>query len=454
MYAITINQCRRGVSVLTTALLLSLTATGAHPSTLAQEPVETASPGQTSPDDNSLPASSTDTTEPAAPAEAAPPEPAPDSVPVLDETTLDVYRQQLAALEEVSSTYDPNVGETLAGMGRVLLQLGHHEEAIESYQRAMHIQRVNNGIYSLAQEPMLRGLVNAYQAVGDMSNASIAFQHLYGIYTTSLSADDPQLVDFLREKSHWHLLAYNRNPARSALEHLIHAQQLLVQGIAAALKNHHIATASLVSMWRGLATTNYYIADHNRNYPIGEQPDFTFTSGPRLHDLRRDDSAQMAIKSYSNGRIALQEVINTLYDSGEADKEELARAIADLGDWDLLFGRQRTASASYKAAWDTLAETPEKRAALFAQPQLITMGPGPDAYRTRSEDNSYVVARFTVTPDGKPDDAEIIEMFPPDDDGLARTGLKSVRSLRFRPQLANGEAVASSDIIYRVNLSH
>src|SRR5690606_9626898 len=63
------------------------------------------------------------------------------------EDLLAAYLQQIDAQQTLNGNYDSGVSESLTGMARLLEANGDHDNALAAYQQAMHIQRVNNGIY-------------------------------------------------------------------------------------------------------------------------------------------------------------------------------------------------------------------------------------------------------------------------------------------------------------------
>ena len=77
---------------------------------------------------------------------------------------------------------------------------------------------------------------------------------------------------------------------------------------------------------------------------------------------------------YRRGKRALQKVVEALELRADTPARDQANAIAELGDWYLVFGQRASANHAYKLAYDFLgdSEQPEDlREALFGSAKLI-----------------------------------------------------------------------------------
>ena len=365
---------------------------------------------------------------------------------------LQVYRQQIAVQEAALDTYDPHLGESLYGLGSVQQRLGMHEEALQSFRRAMHIQRVNNGIYSLSQEPMLRGMISSYEALDDLENADAFFEHVFRLYNRNYDRDSPEMIAMLKEKSDWHLRAYSRNPDRKSLHHLGRAYRLMVEALNAVSADTPVGNVTLLPLWRNLALANFLLADHGRRHPVGQKEGISFTSMDRtmVDPLSQDEV--LVVNSYRSGVVALENIFRFHSMNPDSTIVQQAAALADLADWHLMFGRYSSAGKVYKDAWNMLADDQDARQQLFGRPRIIPIKDDSPESLEPSNENPYVVAHLSITPQGTPRKIDIMETFPDNDEILRKAGYKVLKSARFRPQLAEGEMVAS-DIDYRLEIA-
>ena len=71
------------------------------------------------------------------------------------------YRQQVEDAELADGPYSPMLAETLTDEASYLEQHGNHEAAIVSLRRAVHVTRINDGLHSGMQLPMVRRLIRS-----------------------------------------------------------------------------------------------------------------------------------------------------------------------------------------------------------------------------------------------------------------------------------------------------
>ncbi|MFA5679075.1 MAG: hypothetical protein WC953_11835 [Pseudomonas sp.] len=365
---------------------------------------------------------------------------------------LKVYHQQIAVQEAAFDTYDLHLSESLNGLGNVQQQLGMHEEALQSFRRAMHIQRVNNGIYSLSQEPMLRGMMSAYEAMRDLDSADESFERIFGLYTRNYDRHSPEMIGMLKEKSDWHLRAYSRNPDRKSLHHLGNAYRLMVEALNTVSAETPVGNVTLLPLWRNLALANFLLADHGRRHPVGQKEGISFTTMDRtmVDPLSQDEV--LVVNSYRSGVVALENIFRYHALNPDATLEQKAAALADLADWHLMFGRYSSAGKVYREAWNLLGEDQEARRQLFGKPRIIPVSEESVGDPVQDSKNPYVVAHLSITSQGTPRNIDIVETFPDNDEIVKKAGYKVLRSARFRPRLADGEMVAS-DIDYRLEIA-
>jgi TonB family protein len=372
---------------------------------------------------------------------------------------LTIYRDQIAAQESLFSTYDPAIGESLTGLASVQLKLGQYQAAIRSYRRAMHIERVNNGIYSLSQEPMIRGLASAYESLEDLESANLNYEQLRYIYARHYQNNSPELVALLNEQSEWHISAYAREPDRQNLYLLGNAYRLMMHALNMASVDSPAGRVTILPLWRNLAVANFLLAEHGRRYSLldDDRPQFSALARTEPVTLveRLSEDELLVKNSYQSGLVALEAIARYHADNPDSSVVERTEALAELGDWQLSFGKYSSAADAYSQAWQAAEADPSLREALFGEPRLISPPnqDGDPPERSEADDIPFVVASFDVSSRGKPRDIEITESHPTESESLQKTAYKTLKKARFRPRLVEGEMVESTDFRYRLELS-
>lgn len=92
------------------------------------------------------------------------------------------YHNQLQVLEQRDGPYADSLAEPLASLGRYYRQQGEYSEAVDLYRRAMHIVRINDGLYSERQIPLLRELLVSYREAGDLESLDKRYDYFFRLF--------------------------------------------------------------------------------------------------------------------------------------------------------------------------------------------------------------------------------------------------------------------------------
>jgi hypothetical protein len=122
-------------------------------------------------------------------------------------------------------------------------------------------------------------------------------------------------------------------------------------------------------MYRKLSHLHYFIASHIKKHGEPSESGFTFNAASTA-----SSSKSTSHMHYRRGKLALQKVVEALELQEGTSARDQANAIAELGDWYLVFGQRASANHAYKLAYDFLgdSEQPEElQEALFGSAKLI-----------------------------------------------------------------------------------
>ena len=95
----------------------------------------------------------------------------------------------LARLEALLRRFERRDGPYGAALGDPLVQLaalqrrrGNPVAALRSYERALHVLRVNNGLLHRAQLPLLRALAEVYVDIGDLRSSQLTWRYALRVH--------------------------------------------------------------------------------------------------------------------------------------------------------------------------------------------------------------------------------------------------------------------------------
>jgi len=370
--------------------------------------------------------------------------PPPDAAEAPTDATLGALQARLEALEAAGGPYAGGLDEPLAALGRALAARGRYGEAVAAYRRALHVLRVNDGLYGEAQKPLLAALLSLYRAAGDYATLDEQYPWFFRVYGNG----QPPLTGLRLEAA----LAYQRWQREALRRNLGDGSRRLLALLdlgEALLERVEAKPGASWGARRDLALAqlaNLYLVAERVAPPPEDYPGLRTVDPYRRNDLFSGDPQQDRLQAVR--RTAEAEGRRLLEDVAAAAPDAVARAgvLVALGDWQQWHGRERAAREAWQGARDALVKAGEaaRVEALFGSPRelpdngVFWQPPAPDPDSPRS----LVEARFEVDALGR---ARAVEARTVAGRESAYIGVvRALRRLRFRPRFEGGEPVATS----------
>lgn len=351
---------------------------------------------------------------------------------------LQMLRTELARIEAEFDAYNPAIAELSSDIGNRLAARGIYEEALVAYRRALHVLRINEGLDTEKQIPILESIVQTHYRGGEYEEAGESLERLSRLYSKTFDRMHPDMIPHLTSRGDWHLGAYHLGVGRNGLQHLIEAHNAFdrVADIQAASGMPY--DPSLYSL---LSSINYQMAvyaEHSQST--------TFNSGEAQTPL--SGLSNFAGNSYRRGKSLLERALHAAEQSENVSDE--ITALVQLADWEQLFRKRFSARDKYVAAYEKLQllENEGELAGLFSQPRLL-----PDfelADRVQFPEGRQA-AEVPVTMDvsawGTSRNVKVVR----DQDGenssrAERLAVRTANSSMYRPAIMDGEPVRSENV--------
>lgn len=370
------------------------------------------------------------------------------------------YNARVTEIETAGGAWDQALAEELAALGRTQQGLREHEAAIATLDRALHVNRINAGLHTLEQVPVVEAMIDSYTALGNWSQADLYQNYLYFVQHRAYGLDDPRMIPVLEKLGRWNLEAFTIGLGEPLGMRLATAQLLF--NIARRLVGTHFGTEDerYVSYLRHVARSAYLVALHSEFVAEAGRPQYRVTR-EQLQDALMA-SGPTTMRGFASGVEALQEIV-AFYEEGAYRPYLAAEAIANLADWHLLFDRRNTARRLYAQAWEILAGEDngrELQARLFGQvvpiptfaelPTNLLLG----ASSGRDGDGAglsmgHIDVRLSVTDFGALRGIEVLSEKTEANANQFSQLRREIRNTVFRPLLMDGELVASEGHVFR-----
>lgn len=132
---------------------------------------------------------------------------------------LEQYHQRIKQLETEQGVYHDAIAPTLISLGLLQHESGESVLAKKHYERALHIIRINHGLYSPKQLPVLELLIEANKASNEWKAATDNHDHIYWLYKRNFKTSDARFLPVVKRLRRWHIDVYNRDTGRSLSQH-------------------------------------------------------------------------------------------------------------------------------------------------------------------------------------------------------------------------------------------
>lgn len=382
--------------------------------------------------------------------------PAPEPVPLGD--PLDQIEAQITAgeadyaegwlvdriteLERGSHRYAPELVRPLTLLGDAQFAQGRLNEALDSYRRALHLNRVNAGLVSPEQVEIVYREAEVLKRAGDYQAANDREEYAYFVLTQAYENYDERLLPGAYHLARWYTRTGNIFSARALYEHALRILEA----------NGRDGTEAAIPALTGLAQT--YRLERFPPFYLGEGSDGSYAS--TLSSGR--EPVAVGVNNFPAGEAALQRIVAIRRAQEDPDPIAVAEAMLDLADWYLMFDKQSRAVPLYGHVWERLAAVEGfDVVSKFAEPELLYFpkpsDPRPPPPEERGEEASgYVDLRYEVTDSGYVRSLDTLASEP---EGLMDFRVrKSMRLARYRPMLVDGVPVSRDAYRYRYEFSY
>lgn len=393
------------------------------------------------------------------------------------QSDIESYRSSVNEVILAEGPFAAQLPQQLLSLGTALQKEGQLDEALEHFDRATHVTRINQGLFSAEQIPIIRKTIENHLLRGDLVAADNQQEYLLYLQQKNFGLDSAALLPALNAYADWNIFAFSAEtetpllfwdeqsslavPAISErytsddelkfrVERLINAQHVYWSIIQILRDNFGYEDNRLLEYEMRLALTNYFYATSVPPHTDA----YTMTDLQATPGIMTSRSPPPALSSmgYRHGRDALERRLDYMQQMDDVDSEALMAANIDLADWMLYFRRQRNqAMDHYQQIYDEFS-TRVDRGTLNAQfspaypkrlPTFIRNTLSREGYGIPEDValiyRGYVDVQFDMNRYGNAQSVRILASTPETSEEVEDRLLRSLRDAHFRPRFENGE---------------
>ena len=218
----------------------------------------------------------------------------------------------------------------------------------------MQIERVNYGLDSISQSPYLRSIAETESYLGNWDQSHNALENLYKLNAKAYGETDPRMLPVLDELLDWYMATYKERNLNGAYQNLVISERLSNRMYRILVNSVPLDDPDAPSRYRKISHLHYFIANHIKQHGEPTESGLTINSSSTTRAM--DSTSRM---HFRRGKIALEKVVESLEQQPDSSATDKALAIAELGDWYLVFG-QRMSQASLQARLQDPGENAKK----------------------------------------------------------------------------------------------
>lgn len=301
----------------------------------------------------------------------------------LVDASLAQFQESILQYELDGGVYDFRLSELYLSLGNTYDQVGEYQLAIDAYNEALQLSRINDGLFTEDQIPIVEELVDSYLNLGDIASANLNQEYLLYIQQKIYGAGHPIILAELLEYADWNLHASSLSRGyRPNLQSLHFRTQSFNEFnyIQSEKTEDSLAAAAF-------AYTQALVIQHDLEAQFNENPtsDETLALKASLAFLDEDydisetelklaytyflqyqfDQNNIAVNSFgeppttyfldsnTKGRAALERRYAYLRDNNNP-AIEVIQALLDIADWYLIFERWSSAEDLYTQAFNLM----------------------------------------------------------------------------------------------------
>jgi hypothetical protein len=304
------------------------------------------------------------------------------------EADIAAYIARIGDSEAEVGPYSDQLREDLFNTGLLYQQLEDHTNALLLMERTLAVSRINYGLESLDQVPVMEAMAQSYKALDKLKDADAMMDAAFLLQQKVHGEGSPELVQAQLKLGDWNTAAFMErssilvNIPRMNVQNFLNDPRNYIQPVndlrdtplfklyqargnyLSALKSlvdaRNFTHPDLLALERELLT-NYFLHMHQEN--ILYEPDFYLTRRKTKTASRLNQNAieLMTSENYDLGREAHKRSIAYIFNDPNASPAQLATAMLEEADWDLLFERKTVAADKYEVLYHYFIENPDLR---------------------------------------------------------------------------------------------
>ena len=284
-------------------------------------------------------------------------------------SNIEQYLEEIDRIEATEGAYSAELSDVLMSLGMSYQEKVDYENANLAFQRGMQLEKINYGLFSLEQTPYLQEIANNHRLLGDWEQSQKAIDQFYVVNEKNFGEKDPRMIPIIESLLAWHAESYNARDPRDSFPSQCNGT--FSRKMHVILDDSADLSDPSTPENMNIGKIQYMLARHIKDFGLPQESGMSITT----ERYGTDRNAPLTSHNYyGRGSAALQKVVKSVMEQKPPILLDQIEAIANLGDWYLIFGQSGSATKAYSLADELISSTSESeeiRAKIFGAGKLI-----------------------------------------------------------------------------------
>jgi tetratricopeptide (TPR) repeat protein len=370
-------------------------------------------------------------------------------------------------IESQQGAYGNDLSQELLSIGLTYQKHGKHNEAIKALKRALHLKRINEGLYSTTQIPIIKKLIDSLSVKNKWALVDNRYAYLKWLYAQNYEPEAIETLSINLLMAKWYLKSYSLQRLEKPIVDLMNSYSAYSRALNFMNKQYGEVDYRLISTLHNITLVNYLIAvsymPDESTYVTNDRgmsnQSNSFSSGNQVTSnivvIKKENQVNKKVKhlkylSFKTGVSFIKKELGIYQKQKIINHLKIVNTKLKLADWYLMYGKREAAMLLYQQAYLYLKSN-EKSSKIvneiFGQPISLPNFPNMKSNastkppsKKSSEKENYVLASMDITRFGKAENIEIVSTNPESKSARIKV-IKSLRGAQFRPKFTDGNSI-------------
>lgn len=378
------------------------------------------------------------------------------------------YSERIYDIETRSGPFASELTEVLHSLGKLYAEQHMYDQALESFAREEHINRVNNGLYSESLLPAIKAQIHVMNATGMVSEADDKQQYLIYLLERCYGRNDQRLLPDLVNYAEWNMeqfhelirfefrdiatlmfngIASSKEEFRAqAFDKLDMAAKYYVRAVELFINQEQFGDPTLFQLENRLIEVSFFQAA--RREMLIDPDDYLDKLAFKDEMYGKGPFAKLTRDAYHYGLAAYERQLLYIKKDTEGSLARYIDVLMAMGDWYILFDKPHSGYLKYREAHEMMKQMNVKQTdiAEVLSPEVPAILPTFTAtahslgsivqHKTvLGAYEGYIDVSFRINSNGSPRGLEVLEASDNTSDEVAKKLLRTLKKSRFRPPL-------------------